>query len=116
MVSQVAGPRVSFLVLAFAALIAMKFAVQLPDEGEGAVGRLSRPRFGLPSRLDTWSFIQGMTLDGLFVIGMSVLAAAAVPQYQHLRRERRSRCATLLKSCSGQPGAYLRNATGRGMS
>jgi MFS family permease len=80
-VSQVAGPRVSFLVLAFAALIAIKFAVQLPDKGEGAIGRLSRPRFGLPSRLDTWSFIQGMTLDGLFVIGMSVLAAAAVPEY-----------------------------------
>jgi hypothetical protein len=57
--------------------------VQLPDE-EGAVGRLSRPRFGLPSRLDTWSFIQGMTLDGLFVIGMSVLAAAAMPEYAAL--------------------------------
>jgi hypothetical protein len=83
-VSQVAGPRVSFLMLAFAALVAIKFAVQLPDKGEGAVGQLSRPRFGLPSRLDTWSFIQGMTLDGLFVIGMSVLAAAAVPEYAAL--------------------------------
>ena len=83
-VSQVAGPHAPFLVLAFVALIAIKFAVQLPDEGEGAVGRLSRPRFGLPSRLDAWSFIQGMTLDGLFVIGMSVLAAAAVPEYAAL--------------------------------
>lgn len=26
-----------------------------------------------------WSFVQGLTLDGLFVIGLSVLAAAAVP-------------------------------------
>ena len=38
----------------------------------------------MPSRLDTWSFIQGMTLDGLFVIGMSVLAAAAMPEYAAL--------------------------------
>ena len=29
---------------------------------------MQRPRFGLPSRLDTWSFIQGITLDGLFVL------------------------------------------------
>jgi hypothetical protein len=84
-VSQAAGPRVSFLLLAFAALIAIKFAVQLPDEGEGVVGRLSsRPRFRLPFRLDAWSFIQGMTLDGLFVIGMSVLAVASVPEYAAL--------------------------------
>jgi hypothetical protein len=34
--------------------------------------------------VDTWSFIQGMTLDGLFVIGMSVLATAAVPEYAAL--------------------------------
>jgi MFS family permease len=38
----------------------------------------------MPSRLDTWSFIQGVTLDGLFVIGMSVLAAAALPSYAAL--------------------------------
>ena len=25
------------------------------------------PRFGLPTRLDFWSFVQGMALDGLFV-------------------------------------------------
>jgi hypothetical protein len=83
-VSQVAGPRASFLVLTFAALIAIKFALRLPDEGEGAAKRLPRPRFGLPSRLDTWSFVQGLTLDGLFVLGMSVLAAAAVPEYAAL--------------------------------
>jgi hypothetical protein len=83
-VSQVAGPRASFLVLGLAALIAIRFAVRLPDEGEGATKRLPRPRFGLPSRLDAWSFVQGMTLDGLFVLGMSILAAAAVPEYAAL--------------------------------
>jgi len=33
---------------------------------------------------------------------------------QHLRWERRSRCATLLKSCLDRPGAHLRNAMGHG--
>jgi MFS family permease len=83
-VSQLAGPRAAFLVLAAAALIAIPFAVRLPDQGEGMASRLLRPRFGLPSRLDAWSFVQGMTLDGLFVLGMSVLAAATVPHYAAL--------------------------------
>jgi predicted MFS family arabinose efflux permease len=82
-ISQIAGPRAAFLTLAAAALLAFPFALRLPDRGEGAA-RVQRPRFGLPSRLDTWSFIQGLTLDGLFVLGMSVLAAAAVPGYAAL--------------------------------
>src|SRR6185312_11872094 len=83
-VSQFAGPRMALLVLSCAALLAFPFAARLPRSGEGRPERLQRPRFGLPSRLDTWSFIQGMTLDGLFVLGMSVLAAAAVPDYAAL--------------------------------
>jgi hypothetical protein len=80
-ICQIAGPRAAFLALGIAALFAFAFAVRLPGLGEGRPERLQRPRFGLPARLDTWSFIQGMTLDGLFVIGMSVLAVAAVPDY-----------------------------------
>lgn len=83
-VDQFAGPRAAFLVLAVAAFVAFLFASRLPNDGEGRPDRLPRPRFGLPSRLDAWSFIQGMTLDGLFVLGMSVLAAAAVPDYAAL--------------------------------
>jgi hypothetical protein len=83
-IAQVAGPRAAFLVLTLVALAAFPFAARLPNEGEGRPERLVRPRFGLPSRIDTWSFVQGMTLDGLFVLGMSVLAAAAVPQYAAL--------------------------------
>lgn len=83
-IDQWAGPRAAFLVLAAAAVLAFAFAVRLPGEGEGRPERLGRPRFRMPSRLDTWSFIQGMTLDGLFVIGMSVLAAAALPSYAAL--------------------------------
>jgi MFS family permease len=83
-IAQPGGPRLSFLILGVTALLAFLFAVKLPESGEGRPARLSRPRFGLPARLDIWSFIQGMTLDGLFVLGMSVLAAAAVPGYAAL--------------------------------
>jgi len=83
-VSHLAGPREAFLVLSAASSLAFIFAAQLPRLGEGRPERLQRPRFGLPSRLDTWSFIQGMTLDGLFVLGISILAAAAIPNYAAL--------------------------------
>jgi len=80
-VAQFAGPRAAFLLLALAALLAFPFALRLPRGGEGRPERLPRPRFGVPSRLDTWSFVQGMTLDGLFVLGLSVLGAASLPGY-----------------------------------
>jgi MFS family permease len=82
--SQLAGPRTAFLVLAVAALVAIPLAVRLPDRGEGAMSRLARPRFGLPAPLDAWAFVQGMTLDGLFVLGLSLLAAGALPGYATL--------------------------------
>src|SRR4051812_2072963 len=78
-IDQFFGPRVAFLVLAAAALLAFPLAAKLARDGEGRAPREGRPRLRFPSRLDTWSFIQGMTLDGLFVIGLSVLAAAALP-------------------------------------
>jgi MFS family permease len=83
-IAQLGGPRLSFLILGAIALLAFPFAIKLPKHGEGRPARLPRPRFGLPARLDIWSFIQGVTLDGLFVLGMSVLAAAAVPGYAAL--------------------------------
>jgi hypothetical protein len=83
-ISQIAGPRVAFLMLAFAAVAAIPFALRLPDHSEGAASRPARPRFGIPAALDRWAFIQGATLDGLFVVGLSVLAAAALPGYATL--------------------------------
>ena len=81
LVDQLAGPRAAFL-------FSPSRRCRLPVRPSGCRAaaragpeRLPRPRFGLPSRLDTWSFVQGMTLDGLFVIGLSVLAAAAMPDY-----------------------------------
>ena len=83
-VSHLTGPRQAFVVLSAAALLAFVFAAPLPRLGEGRPERLQRPRFGLPSRLDAWSFVQGMTLDGLFVLGISLLAASALPDYAGL--------------------------------
>lgn len=83
-IDQLAGPRMAFLTLTAAALLAFPFAARLPREGEGRPLRIGQPRFRRPSRLDMWSFIQGMMLDGLFVLGMSVLARAALPAYAAL--------------------------------
>jgi hypothetical protein len=34
----------------------------------------------LPTPLDLWAFVQGLTLDGVFVVGLSVIAVAVSPQ------------------------------------
>ncbi len=78
LMAQAWDARVVFVVLAATALIALPFAWRLPGgHGQKVAGG---PRFGLPSRLDMWSFIQGLGLDGLFVLGLSVLASQALPQ------------------------------------
>jgi predicted MFS family arabinose efflux permease len=77
--AEAAGPQAVFLVLAAVALLALPFAWRLPA-GRGQPLRAARPRLALPSRLDIWSFVQGLALDGVFVLGLSVLAASALPQ------------------------------------
>ena len=77
LLSQWIGPRPVFVLLAIAALAALAFTRRLPA-GPGAQVS-GAPRFALPSRLDSWSFVQGLTLDGLFVVGLSVLASATLP-------------------------------------
>ena len=76
--AQHAGPRPVFLVLAGLSLLAIPFALRLPSDPETGI-LVAGPRFAPPSPLDLWSFVQGLTLDGLFVVGLSVLAAAALP-------------------------------------
>ena len=84
LVSQFGGPRVAFLLVGLVALVAFLFALRLPNAGEGRPQRLARQRFGTPARLDSWAFVQGLTLDGLFVLGISILAAVALPGYAAL--------------------------------
>lgn len=74
------GPRIVFAVLAAVALIGVPMALRLPG-GPGQTVRAARRRFGVPSPLDSWSFIQGLTLDGIFVVGLSLLAAKASPAH-----------------------------------
>jgi hypothetical protein len=73
-----AGPRAVFVVLGLVSLPAILFASRLPDLPEGHAK--GGPRFALPGSFDIWAFVFGLSMDGLFVIGLSVLAAAALPE------------------------------------
>jgi predicted MFS family arabinose efflux permease len=75
--AEFAGPRPVFLILGLISLIAIPMARRLPEEPEGHTA--PGPRFALPAPLDVWSFVFGLTLDGLFVIGLALLAAAELP-------------------------------------
>ncbi|MBE9606914.1 MFS transporter [Acetobacteraceae bacterium H6797] len=76
--AEVAGPRPVFLLLAVAALPALWTARRLPSAPEAM--RASGARLALPRVMDVWSFCLGLTLDGLFVLGLAVLASASLPQ------------------------------------
>jgi len=78
-VAEAAGPRAPFFVLALAALAAVPFARRLPGPEAGGADLPVGPRLARPTRLDLWSFAQGATLDGLFVVGLGVLAGEAFP-------------------------------------
>ncbi len=74
-----AGPRIVFLVLAGVAVLGLPMALRLPGgPGQpvcGATGASASRR-----RSILWSFVQGLTLDGVFVVGLSILAAASAPK------------------------------------
>jgi MFS family permease len=72
------GPRIVFFALTAVAIVAPLFAKRLPSTPDGyqRVG----PRFGWPGALSVWAFAMGFTLDGLFVFGLSLLAAQSMPQ------------------------------------
>lgn len=77
-VANLYGPRVVFLILAIAALSGPIFALRLPSTPEPI--RRSRPRFSGPDAFSIWAFSMGFTLDGLFVFGLSLLAASSSGQ------------------------------------
>ncbi|CAN5553276.1 hypothetical protein BH09PSE5_BH09PSE5_16270 [soil metagenome] len=78
LLAQWAGPRAIFYVLAVVALTGLLAVRGLPQRlPSGQVPTRQRPR--LPDALDTWSFLEGFTLDGLFVIGLSVLGKELAP-------------------------------------
>lgn len=78
LLAQVAGPRAIFFVLIFVALSGLLAARKLPKMGHVGLVR-KRPGPRMPTALDNWSFLEGFTLDGLFVIGLSFLGKDLLP-------------------------------------
>ena len=102
LLAQWAGPRPIFFVLAAVSLLGLCAARRLPSaphpvatpvrrfglgRGGGARGRPAAPpggapggpRFRRPNSLDAWSFMEGLTLDGLFIVGLSYLGKDLLP-------------------------------------
>lgn len=75
------GPRAVFWLFAAAALAALMVTRQLPCAPHDTPAQApAAPRKGrLPNSLDTWSFIEGLVLDGLFIIGLSYLGRGVLP-------------------------------------
>ncbi|ARP91749.1 MFS transporter [Bordetella genomosp. 9] len=71
------GPRPIFLLLGAAALAGVAVARGLPSHPHPAPA--GRRRLRLPGSLDTWSFLEGFTLDGLFIIGLAYLGKDLMP-------------------------------------
>jgi hypothetical protein len=79
MLAEIIGPRMVFLALGIIAVMALPVALRLPA-GPGQKLRVPGRRLTLPTPLDSWAFVQGLTLDGVFVVGLSVIAVAVSPQ------------------------------------
>lgn len=77
--AQLWGPRVIFFVLALTALAGVWVANRLPSRPHPMAPKVRRLRVRLPGSLDLWSFLEGFTLDGLFIIGLSYLARDLMP-------------------------------------
>lgn len=71
------GPRVIFFVLTAVALTGLLATRRLPVESHPAPPM--RRRLTMPSSLDVWSFLEGFTLDGLFVMGLGYLGKDLLP-------------------------------------
>jgi hypothetical protein len=76
--AEIVGPRLVFLVLGGISILALPIAAQLPGE-KGQRVRSPGRRLTVPTPLDMWAFVQGLTLDGVFIVGLSVLAATVSP-------------------------------------
>lgn len=69
--------RAIFYVLAIGALFGLLVTRPLPSLAHHMAKRTKR--FAWPNSLDMWSFMEGLTLDGLFIIGLSYLGKDLLP-------------------------------------
>ncbi|WP_368042097.1 MFS transporter [Burkholderia metallica] len=72
------GPRVIFFLLGGVALLGVIQALRLPGAPHPAV-TLSDRRIRLPDSVAIWSFMEGVILDGLFIVGLSTVAEQHMP-------------------------------------
>ena len=72
------GPRLIFWALAATALCGVLFTYVLPAQSYPTPAK--RRGLALPGSLDMWSFLEGFTLDGLFIIGLSYLGSDLFPE------------------------------------
>lgn len=79
LLSEMAGPRWILAALSLVALGGLLAARRLPSRPHAGVVRSSQAP-ERPNALDLWSFLEGFTLDGLFVVGLSVLGRDLWPQ------------------------------------
>jgi DHA1 family inner membrane transport protein len=71
------GPRPVFFGFALVALAALPVTRRLPAQAHPAAA--APRRWKLPDSLDSWSFLEGLTLDGLFIFGLSYLGKDLLP-------------------------------------
>jgi len=71
------GPRAIFFVLTVVAVAAFWTSHRLPAEPHPMP--VTRRRLTRPTALDVWSFLEGFTLDGLFIIGLAYLGKDLLP-------------------------------------
>jgi MFS transporter, DHA1 family, inner membrane transport protein len=71
------GPRTIFFGLFVVALTGLIATRLLPSDPHPVPA--SPRRFRLPNSLDCWSFLEGLTLDGLFIMGLSYLGKDLLP-------------------------------------
>ncbi len=70
------GPRAIFFVLTAVALVGLLATRHLPAAPHPVV---TSRKLQLPGSLDVWSFLEGFTLDGLFVVGLGYLGMELMP-------------------------------------
>jgi DHA1 family inner membrane transport protein len=78
LMTHVIGIRLVFAATAVIAIAGLLVTRKLPSAKHKVVAPPSR-RLKMPDSLDIWSFVEGFTLDGLFIIGLSYLAVDMVP-------------------------------------
>jgi MFS family permease len=72
------GPRAVFALLALIACLGLLFAARIPEHSEPV--KLLGPRFERPGPISIWAFSVGTTIDGFFMFGLGLLAAANYPK------------------------------------